>query len=137
MFIFGNMFPESHGFAAMPVPKLEQFRLPSLIGYGWILTCMYRWCHMNFAPTHPNLISNGRRNCLSLWPAWLRNQRLSGNMVPNINTCENGLSNFSTNLRVVAIKSLELTHFASPNLSICFNFDRYDKERFFLHSPVV
>ena len=32
---------------------------------------------------------------------------------------------FSENLRVVAIKLLKLIQFASPNLSICFNFVRY------------
>ena len=47
---------------------------------------------------------------------------LSGNMLPNINTCENGCSNFSANLRVVTIKLIELTQFASPNQSIYFNF---------------
>ena len=42
--------------------------------------------------------------------------------VTKINTCENGCSNFSANLRVVTIKLLELTEFASPNLSIYSNF---------------
>ena len=31
VFKFGNMFPESHGFVAVPVKKVEQFRLISLI----------------------------------------------------------------------------------------------------------
>ena len=48
--------------------------------------------------------------------------RFSGNMVPNIKTNENGRSNFSENLRTVALNLLELTRFASPNLSIYFNF---------------
>ena len=47
---------------------------------------------------------------------------LRKHMLPNINTCENGWSNFSENLRVVTIKLLELTQFASPNLSVYFNF---------------
>ena len=47
---------------------------------------------------------------------------LSRNMLPNINTCENGWSNFSANLRVVSLKLIELTQFAWPNLSIYFNF---------------
>ena len=33
----------------------------------------------------------------------------------NINTCENGWLNFSENLRIVAVKLLKLTQFASPN----------------------
>ena len=40
------------------------------------------------------------------------------NMFPNIKTCENRCSNFSENLRIVALKLLELTRFLSPNLSI-------------------
>ena len=47
---------------------------------------------------------------------------LSRNMLPNINTCENGWSNFSANLRVLSLNLLELTQFAWPNLSIYFNF---------------
>ena len=47
---------------------------------------------------------------------------LSRNMLPNINTCENGWLNFSANLRVVSLKLLELTQFAWQNLSIYLNF---------------
>ena len=50
--------------------------------------------------------------------------RLSGNMLPKIKTCENEWSNFSENLRVMEIKFIELTEFASPNQSIFFNFVR-------------
>ena len=42
---------------------------------------------------------------------------LSGNMFPNIKTFENRRSNFSGNLRTVALKLLELTRILSPNLS--------------------
>ena len=49
---------------------------------------------------------------------------LSGNMSPNIKACENGWSNFSEILSVVAMKLLELTKFATLNLSIYFNFIR-------------
>ena len=41
-------------------------------------------------------------------------------MLPNIKTYENGWSNSSENMGVVAIKNFE-TQFASPNLSIYFN----------------
>ena len=47
---------------------------------------------------------------------------LSGNVLPNINTCENGWSNFSANRRVVSLKLIELTQFTWPNPSIYFNF---------------
>ena len=47
---------------------------------------------------------------------------LALNMLPNVNTCENGWLNFSANLRVLWLKLLELTQFACPNLSIYLNF---------------
>ena len=72
---------------------------------------------------------------------------LSRNMLPNINTCENGWSNFSANLRVVSLvslKLLELTQFAWPNQSIYFNFscavprdDVIESTRFLMRPPVV
>ena len=44
--------------------------------------------------------------------------RLSGDMLPNIKTCGSGWSNFSENLRILALKLFRLTWFVSPNLSI-------------------
>ena len=68
---------------------------------------------------------------------------LTRNMLLNINTCENGWSNFSANLTVVSLKLLKLTQFAWPNLSIYFNFlcavPRYDvieSTRFLMRPPV-
>ena len=65
---------------------------------------------------------------------------LSRNMLPNINTCENGWSNFSANLKVVL---LELTQFPSPNLSIYCNCscavprdDVIKSPRFLMRPPV-
>ena len=65
------------------------------------------------------------------------------NMLPNINTCGNGWSNFSPNLRVVSLKLLKLTQFAWPNLSIYFNFlcavprdDVTESTRFLMRPPV-
>ena len=71
--------------------------------------------------------------------------RLSGNMLPNIKTCENGWSNFSGNLRIVALKLLELTRFLSPksiNLQlftlILYGFGvRCDLRRFLVLSPFI
>ena len=70
--------------------------------------------------------------------------RLSRNMLPNINTCENGWSYFSANLRVVSLKLLELAQFAWPNLSIYFNFlcavprdDVIESTRFLMRLPVI
>ena len=64
-------------------------------------------------------------------------------MLPNINTCENGSSNLSANLRVVSLNLLELTQFALPNLSIYFNFsctvprdDVIESPRFLMRPPV-
>ena len=69
--------------------------------------------------------------------------RLSRNMLPNINTCENGWSNFLANLRVASLKLLELIQFARPNLSIYFNFlcvvprdDVIESTRFLMGPPV-
>ena len=55
---------------------------------------------------------------------------LSGNTLPNINTCENGWSNFSANLRVVSLKLLELSQFAWPNLSVPGKFPQGCSKRF-------
>ena len=54
------------------------------------------------------------------------------NILPNINTCENGWDDshtcrngwLSANLRIRALKLNELIQFPSPNLSICFYFLR-------------
>ena len=68
---------------------------------------------------------------------------LSRNMLLNINTCKNGWSNFSANLRVVSLKLLELTQFAWPNISIYFNFlcavphDDVNESTCFLMRPPV
>ena len=72
-------------------------------------------------PVNRYLINEGRRNCSTLWPTQQRNRNL-WNMFPNRNICENGRLNFSENLRIVALKSLELTWFASPNRSIYLHF---------------
>ena len=68
---------------------------------------------------------------------------LSRNMLPNVNTCENGWSNFSANLRVVSLKLLQSTQFVWPNLSIYFNFlcavprdDVIESTRFLMRPPV-
>ena len=63
-----------------------------------------------------------RRNCSSLWPAHNRNRDCQETSILNINTCENGWSNFSANLRVVALNFLELTQFSWLNLWIYFYF---------------
>ena len=68
---------------------------------------------------------------------------LSRNMLPNINTCENGWSNFSANLWIVSFKLRELTQFAWPNPPIYFNFpsavprdDVIESTRFMMRPPV-
>ena len=80
--------------------KGEQFRLPSLIiGRDQL--------------EHASLIQLVTGIATKPWLSW--------NMCPNIKTCENGSSNFSENLRIVAQKSIELTRFLSPNQSIHSN----------------
>ena len=98
--------------------------------FGCLVTCFLRVavslpCRLQaiskiHVPIYPCLIiSEGRRNCSTFSTA--TKPRLSGNMLPNINTCENWWY-FSENLRIVALKLLELTQFASLNLNIYFNF---------------
>ena len=48
--------------------------------------------------------------------------RLSGYMLRNINTFEIESWHFSENLKIVALKLLELTPLTSPKISIYFNF---------------
>ena len=69
---------------------------------------------------------------------------LARNMLPDVNTWENGWSNSSANLRVVSWKLLEITQFAWPNLSIYFNFlcavprdDIIESTRFLMRPPVI
>ena len=102
VFIFGNIFPESRGFVCYAGYKpYQRFMLQFNI----------------------YLISEGRRYCSTLWTAKQR-PWLSGNILPNINTCENGSSNFSKNLKIMVLKLLGLTEFSSRNPSIYFNFVR-------------
>ena len=63
-------------------------------------------------------------------------------MLPNLKICENGWSNFSENLRIVALKLLELTRFLLPNISIYFYFVGYwgsvvTEGDFFVNSPFI
>ena len=100
VFIFGNMFPESHGFVAIPVTSCIKdtwcFNL-SLSNYYWKETKL-----------------------LDLVTGTATKPWLSGNMLPNWNTCEYRWSNFLENLRIVSLKLLELTQFPSKILSIDF-----------------
>ena len=75
--------------------------------------------HHNTSPKHACIVDT---KLLGIVTGIATKRRLSWNMVPNINPCENEWSNISENLRVVAIKLFELTQFASSNLSINCNF---------------
>ena len=101
-FLLGNMFPESYGFVAMPVTS-----------------CIKDTCSNIF-------LSNYWRETklFELVTSTTTKPWLSRNMIPNRKTCEKGWSNFSENFRVIALKLLELTRYASPNQSIYFNFLR-------------
>ena len=102
VFIFGNMFPESRGFVAVPVTSCIKDTCSNLsLSNYWRGTKLF-----------------------GLVTGTTTKPRLSGNMFLNIKTCGNGLSDFSENLRVTALKMLEFTRFLSPNLSIYFNFVR-------------
>ena len=102
VFIFGNMFSESRGFVAMLVTSCIKDTCSNLsLSNYWRETKLF-YLVMDTA-TKP---------------------LLSGNMLPNINTCKNGWSNFSENLRIAALKLLELNRFATWNQSIYLNFVR-------------
>ena len=65
---------------------------------------------------------------------------LSGNMLLNINAHKNGGSIFFANLRVVEIKSFELTQFESSNLSIYCKFVLGEKSMIYqmnIQSPLL
>ena len=105
----------------------EKFEYPFLYVFLYSVTCLPITSFNNFVTTihvqiYPCLISEGTQNCSSFWPA-LQQNLCSENMLPNINTCENGWSKFSANLWVVAIKLFELTQFASQTLPIFFKFE--------------
>ena len=98
-FIFGNVFPMSHGFDAVPVTScIKDTYVPIIIDH---------W-----------LISEGRRNCSTMWPAQKRNRDSQETCYHIYKSCKNWCSNFSENWRIVALELLELTRFFSPNLSI-------------------
>ena len=97
----------------------------------------------DFVPIYPNLIIVEETKLFELVTGTEMKPWLSRNILPNINTCENGRSNFSANLRVVSLNLLELTQFAWPNLSIYFNFscavprdDVIESTRFLMRPPV-
>ena len=102
VFIFGNMFPESHCFFAIPVTSCIKDSCSNLSPSNW-------WREMKLF----DLVTG---TATKPWP--------SGDMSPNLNTCENGWSNFSENVRIVTLTLFELTLFTSPNQSMYLNFVR-------------
>ena len=98
------MFPDSRGFVALPVTSC-------------IKDTLSNFSLSNNLVTRDEIVQPCDRH--SKVTVILRKS-----MLLNINICENGWSNFSGNLRIVAFKFLTLTRFLSPNLSIYFNFVR-------------
>ena len=103
VFIFGNMFPESYGFVAMPVTSGSNMHV-------LIFPYLNLWMETKL---------------FDLVTGTATKPRLSGNMLQNINTCENRWSNFSENFKIVALKLHELTRSVLSNQSIYFNFVRW------------
>ena len=101
--------------------------------------------YKDFVPIYPCLISEGDEIVLACDRHWDEIVSwLSRNMLPNINTCENGWSNFAVNLRVVSLKLLKFTQFTWPNISIYFNFlcavpldDVIESTRYLMRPPVI
>ena len=94
--MFWNMFPKSHGFVAILVTS-----------------CIKDTCS-NLSLS----IFVKETKLFDLVTDTARKPWLSGNMLPNIKTFGNGWSNFSENMKIVALKLLVLTGFSSPNLLI-------------------
>ena len=92
VFVFGNMFLESHGFVVSVTRSNNFFS-----------------CDRDKLE-HVSLMQLVTGIATKPWK--------SGSMFPNIKTCRNRWSNFSANLRIVSLKLLELTRFLSPNQSI-------------------
>ena len=65
-----------------------------------------------FVSMSPYLISEERWNIMKLRPS---QRRPWANMLRNVNKCENGWSNFSASIRVVALKLTKLIWFSLPN----------------------
>ena len=94
VFIFGNVFPESHGFVAVPVTRSN-----------------------NFVSLHELQMDKFEHvSLIQLVTGIATKPFLSGNMLSNVKTCENGWSNFSENFRIIVLKLLELTRFLSLKL---------------------
>ena len=88
------MFPESHGFVAVLVSRSN-----------------------NFVALHQlDRDKLEHVSSIQLVTGIATKQRLSGNKFTNIKTCENGRSNFSENMRIVALKLFELTQYLSPKI---------------------
>ena len=96
VFIFGNMCPESPGFVAMPVTRRIKDTCSNLsLSTEWRKTKLL------------DIVSG------TATKPWL-----SGNILPNVKTCENGWSDFSKNFIIVVLKLLPLNRSLSPNQSI-------------------
>ena len=119
VFIFCSMLPESQCFVGVPVASSNNIVSLHLLDRDKL--------------EHISLIQLVTGIASKPW--------LSGNMLPTIKPCENGWSNFPENLRVVAIKFIELTQFVSPNLTISFCLCGFlvscDWRRFSMHSPSI
>ena len=86
-----------------------------------LLLCQLQVVSKLHVPICPYLISEKRQKNFNLVTGSAIKLWLSGNMLPNIKTCKKILSNFSQNLRIMALKLIEFTQFLSPNLSIYIN----------------
>ena len=102
----------------------------------------------NFIPMYSYLISEGRWNCfLGNAHRHIISQEtcVLGNMLQNINTCKNGWTNFSANMRDVTLNLPELTQIASLNHKLSLTSyirairlgDVIKKTRFLMRPPVV
>ena len=112
VFIFDNMFPENRSFVMSVTSCIKDSCSNISLSNLWRETKLFDLVHSN--------------ETVTLQETWYQ-----------IYTCENGWENFLENLRIVALKLLALTWFASPNQSIYFNIDVDIFKLTTMHSPLI
>ena len=90
--------------------------------FSQFFACFYIWLHVSYAGQKLYQRYIFQFISIDLVAGTETKPRLSGNKPYQKLIYENGWSNLSENLRIVAIKLLELTQFASIDISIYFNF---------------
>ena len=100
-FYLVTCFPESHGFVAVPVTISNNFVSHQQLDRNKLE-------HVSLLQLITGITTVSQETCYQI----LKHAKMDGQI-------------FSENLRIVALKLLELTRFLTPNISIYFHFVRY------------